>query len=140
MDHAERTHDVGYDLGVERGIVIRRDEVPVMFSRFADEPTAIARGWAEFEEVVGSPRGRRFYGAFDEAVGEYLACVQLREDDDPDALGLERGTLAGGRYLRVRLHGEPPGLYDRIAPTFELMTRRPDADPSRPGIEFYRRH
>jgi hypothetical protein len=27
-----------------------------------------------------------------------------------------------------------------IQPTFESMAQRPDRDPSRPQIEFYRRH
>ncbi len=34
---------------------------------------------------------------------ESRICVQFREGDDPDALGLELGTLPGGRYARVRL-------------------------------------
>jgi hypothetical protein len=51
---------------------------------------------------------------------------------------LETGTLPGGRYLQVRLQGEPPAVYELIGPTFERLTRRPDRDPSRPDIEFYR--
>ena len=40
-----------------------------MFRRVDDEPTAIGRRWAELEDAVGSLRGRKFYGAFDEAKG-----------------------------------------------------------------------
>ena len=71
--------------------------------------------------------------------GEYRICVQLREGDDPQAVGLEVGSLPGGRYARERLTGEPPRIYELIGPTFERLSRRPDRDPSRPGIEFYRR-
>ena len=88
----------------------------------------------------GPLRGRKFYGVFDAAGHEYRACVQNVEGDDAAALGLEQGTLPGGRYARVRLVGEPPGVYELIAPTFEQLAQRPDRDPSRPGIEFYRRH
>jgi hypothetical protein len=63
----------------------------------------------------------------------------FREDDDPGALGLETGTLPGGRYVRVRLEGEPPAVYGLIAPTFEKLAKRGDRDPARPEIEFYRR-
>jgi hypothetical protein len=122
----------------EREVFVERDEVPVMFRRVADLPAAIARAMAEVEEAVGL-RGRRYFGAFDAAAAEYRVCVQLRDGDDPRALGLEVGTLPGGRYLRVRLTGEPPGLYDLIGPTFEQLAQRPDRDPSRPEIEFYRR-
>lgn len=68
-----------------------------------------------------------------------LADVQFREGDESAALGLEVGTLPGGRYACVRLQGEPPGVYALIAPTFEKLAERADRDPSRPGIEFYRR-
>ena len=108
-----------------------------MFKRVADEQAAIARAMAEVEEAVGL-RGRKYYGAFDND-GEYRVCVELRDGDDPPALGLEVGTLPGGRYARVRLAGEPPEIYRHIAPAFERLSQRPDRDRSRPGIEFYRR-
>ena len=118
-------------------MVIERAETPVMFKRVADEASAISRGMQEVEEAVGL-RGRKYYGAFDNN-GEYRVCVQLRDDDDPQALGLEVGSLPGGRYALERLTGEPPDLYDLIGPTFERLSQRPDRDPARPAIEFYRR-
>ena len=122
-----------------RTTVVEREDVAVMFKRVADEQTAISRGWAEVEEAVGSLRGRKFYGVFDGARHEYRVCVQLREEDEPAGLGLETGTLPGGQYAQVRLQGEPPAVYERIAPTFERLARRHDHDPNRAGIEFYRR-
>lgn len=119
-------------------MIVERDAVAVMFKRVADEEAAIGEGIAAVEAAIGSLRGRKCYGAFED--GEYRACVQIRAGDDPAALGLEAGELPGGRYARVRLKGEPPGLYRRIAPAFERLAARPDRDPSRPGIEFYRRH
>ena len=121
----------------EQQVLIERDETPVMFKRVADEANAISRGMAEVEESVGL-RGRKYYGAFD-SEGEYWVCVQLREGDDPQAFGLEVGTLPGGRYARLRLTGEPPGVYELIGPTFARLSKRSDRDLSRPGIEFYRR-
>ena len=124
----------------EEAIIVERDDVVVMFKRTADEQESITRAWAELEDAVGSLRGRKFYGAFDEAAHEYRVCTELREGDDPDALGLERGTLPGGRYARVRLEGDPPGVYQRIAPAFQRLAQRPDHDPARLGIEYYMRH
>lgn len=109
-----------------------------MFKRVADEVAAIGQGIAEVEDAVGSLRGRKCYGAFEG--GEYRVCVQVREGDDAAALGLEVGELPGGRYARLRLKGEPPALYELIGPTFESLAQRADRDPTRPGIEFYRRH
>jgi hypothetical protein len=118
--------------------LLNRDETPVMFRRARDEPDAIRRAWAELEAAVGSLRGRKFFGAFEPATGEYRACAQLRHDDDPDSLGLEIGTLPGGPYLRARLQGEPPEIYERIAPTFDELVARAPCDETRPSIEFYR--
>ena len=92
------------------------------------------RGWAELEAIVGL-RGRHFYGVFD---GEYRVCAAVREGDD--GLELERGSIPGGRYLRERLHGEPPAVYERIGPTFAELEASADVDDSRPLIEHYRRY
>ena len=110
-----------------------------MFLRTEDEPGAIGRAWERLEALV-ELRGRKFFGAFDPSTREYRACVQLQEGDDPAALGLETGTLPGGRYLRVRLRGEPPEVYERIAPTFEALAEAAQPDATRPSIEFYRRN
>jgi hypothetical protein len=118
---------------------VARDEIDVMFIQTADDPAEFGPAFQRLEELVGT-RGRKFFGAFYSAAKEYRVCVQLQEGDDPAALGLERGTLPGGRYLRARLRGEPPAIYERIAPTFEELLKEADADETRPSIEFYRRH
>ena len=117
---------------------VERTETAVMFVRAEDEPGEIRRSWERLEGLVDL-RGRRFFGAFDPSTREYRACVQVRASDDPAALGLESGTLPGGRYLRARLRGEPPEVYERIAPTFTALLEIARPDPTRPSIEFYRR-
>jgi hypothetical protein len=118
---------------------VERAEVEVMFMRTRDMVEEMGPAWQRLEELVGT-RGRRFFGAFYPATGEYRVCVQMQEGDDPDSLGLEAGSLPGGRYLRTRLRGEPPALYERIKPTFEALAGSADSDEARPSIEFYRRH
>jgi hypothetical protein len=118
---------------------VERPEIEVLFLRTEDDPAAIGRGFERFEATIGL-RGRKFFGAYYPVTGEYRACVQAREGDDPAALELETGLLPGGRYLRTRLRGEPPQVYERIAPTFEALVQTTRPDESRPSIEFYRRH
>jgi len=118
--------------------VVDREETLVMGIRTTDDLHAIRSAWERLEEIVPL-RGRKFFAAVDTSASDYLACVQLRDDDDPAALGLEATTLPGGRYLRARLHGEPPELYDQIRPAFEALVEQTDPDNSRPSIEFYRR-
>jgi hypothetical protein len=123
-----------------REIVVEREDVEVLFARAASFPDGFADAWANLENVIGSLRGRKFYGAFHPQTADYWVCVELRPDDDVDALPLERTTLSGGRYLRARLEGEPPPLYERIAPAFAALDAHADTDPARPRLEFYRRH
>ena len=117
---------------------VDREEIEVQFVRVPDGLPHIRRAWDELEAVVAL-RGRRFYGAFDAIADDYRACVEVREGDEL-AAGLESGTLPGGRYLRARLRGRPPGLYERIGPTFDELTRQAKPDTSRPSLEHYRRH
>lgn len=120
--------------------VVEREDIAVLCLRVADELTEIQRAWPELERRMGSLRGRRFYGAADADEGWYRSCTAMREGDDPGALGLELWTLPGGRYLRTRLQGEPPAVYEEIGPTFERMAALAAVDPSRPWVEDYRRH
>jgi hypothetical protein len=123
----------------ETETLVDRGEVLVMLRYVPDEVPEIRRAWKAVEQALGSLRGRRFYGAFDPTTKQYAACVVLRPGDDPYALGLESGTLPGGKYARVRLKGEPPAVYELIPPTMERLAERPDRDPARPQLEFYRR-
>jgi hypothetical protein len=116
---------------------IDRDEIAVQFVRVPDGIEHIRRAWDELEAVVPL-RGRHFYGAFDPVAKDYRACVEVRDGDEL-VPGLESGTLPGGRYLRARLRGEPPAVYERIGPTFGEMTQEATPDESRPSLEHYRR-
>jgi hypothetical protein len=86
---------------------VDHEEVAVLFIRTADDVAEFGPAFQRLEEVVGL-RGRKYYGAFYPREKEYRACVEVKEGDDPQALGLESGTLPGGLYLWARLSGEPP--------------------------------
>lgn len=119
--------------------LVDREDVAVMLRHVPDEVPAIRRAWSEVEHALGSLRGRKFYGAFDPRTNQYAVCVVLQEGDDPRDLGLQPGMLPGGKYVRVRLRGEPPAVYDLIPKTMQSLANRPDRDPVRPQLEFYRR-
>jgi hypothetical protein len=117
---------------------VERNEIAVQFVRVPDLLEEIGRAWSELEAVVAL-RGRHFYGAYDPIADDYRACVEVREGDEL-APSLESGMLPGGRYLRTRLRGEPPGIYEEIKPTFDELIRQAKPDEARPSLEHYRRH
>jgi hypothetical protein len=117
--------------------VVVRNEVRVMYMRTSTAADQIRSGWDRMERLVGT-RGRHFYGALDQPTGEYWVCVEMKDGDDAAALGLETAILPGGKYLRARLRGEPPEVYDQIGPTFVALENERAPDPTRPEIEFYR--
>jgi hypothetical protein len=123
---------------LNESLTVEREEIAVQYVRVDDGIGEIRRAWDELEAAVGSLRGRRFYGAFYPHTDEYRACVELRPGDEP-LPSLALGRLPGGRYLRARLRGNPPAVYEQIGPTFEELARLAEPDHRRPSLEFYRR-
>ena len=73
---------------------VERDEIAVMFIRTPDDVEAFGPAFERLEGLVGL-RGRKFYGAFYPREKEYRACVEVKEGDDPEALGLESRDAPG---------------------------------------------
>jgi DNA gyrase inhibitor GyrI len=101
---------------------------------------AAQRAFGELESRLGTLRGRRFFGVFDPASREYLACVQTKGGEEAHALGLGQTVIPGGTYLRTTITGQPPAVYAQVGPTFEELEKQSRPDSNRPLIEFYRRH
>jgi hypothetical protein len=93
------------------------------------------------ESKLPTLKGRRFFGTFrmlDDGE-EYYACVDRVPTDDPAALGLEVGTIPGGRYIRRRVWDwESVVAAGKMKEISEEFARGYVLDPDRPSIEFYR--
>ena len=120
-------------------VVTERLETQVMFRKVRGEPEQIERAWRELESLVGSTRGRKFYGISNPAAGTYKVCVELREGDRAEELGLERGIVEGGPYLRMRLKQRSGSFRDKISAAFEELQQSSRRDRGRPRLEYYRR-
>ncbi|MGB9364783.1 MAG: hypothetical protein WCE79_02090 [Xanthobacteraceae bacterium] len=93
------------------------------------------RAFNVLEAKLASLKGRKFYGVV--IGGLYRACVEIEPDDEPDLLAYPTWTLPGGRFARHRI-ADWERHRDLIGPTFAALRARPDSDPNRPSIEFYR--
>ena len=118
---------------------VEREDLRVRYVEVPDEIGQIRLAWPQLESAVGSLRGRKFVAAFDPVSGWYRACVLSREDASSKELSLPEFTVPGGDFLRVRLRGDPPKIYDEIGPTYSRLESAGTRDDSRPSIESYRR-
>jgi hypothetical protein len=117
---------------------IQRPTITVIEQTTVDELGAIQAIWPSFERMVGL-RGRKMYARINERLNAYTVCTPLKANDRPDRLGVQLGTLPGGWYLRGRLVGEPPQIYQRIGDGMTELKAAAPSDDDRPLVEFYRR-
>jgi hypothetical protein len=133
MNDYPTSHDLG------RIDVVELDEAPALSRDVTLDIAAIQAAWPDFEGSFDSLQGRKMMGLFYGEDGVYrLSCVRLDRDHD-NPLGLDQTVIPGGSYLRLRLRGSAPSIYEDIAPAFDVLFEHADHDPQRPHIEYYRR-
>jgi hypothetical protein len=89
----------------------------------------------QLEAKLTTLKGRHFYGV---VVGtEYRACVAIGPEDDPARLPHPRWVIPGGKYVRRKLANWEEHRH-LIGTIMTELRGRPDSDPSRPCIEYYR--
>lgn len=115
------------------------NDVPMMYLVAEGGPAGARDAFNKLEGKLPSLRGRKFYGTFQPATGEYRACVAIESGDDPPRMGLATGVIPGGLFLREKLKNWMNRI-DEIGKTFIAMAEREKSrvDHSRPSVEFYR--
>jgi hypothetical protein len=121
--------------------IVDRQEVGVLRVRADMKGKGPKAAFDTLESKLPSLKGRRFYGTYrmlDDGE-EYYACVEKLPTEDPAALGLEAGTIPGGRYVRRRVWDwESVVAAGKMKEVSEEFARGYDLDSGRPSIEFYR--
>jgi len=116
--------------------IVEFDAVEVVFTKGEKGlpiPQQAPVAFDALEARLPTLKRKKFYGA---VIGdEYRACVAV--DDDTRALKLPRWVIPSGRYA-VHKIADWEQHRDEIGPTIGTLRSRPDLDPSRPIIEFYR--
>jgi hypothetical protein len=118
---------------------VTREDTAALSREVPLDLAAIQEAWPAFESAFDSLQGRRMMGLIDNRAGTYRLCTERLPRDRENPLGLDETTIPGGPYLRLRLIGDPPGVYGQIAAAFDELFEHADHDPTRPLIEFYRR-
>jgi hypothetical protein len=99
---------------------------------------SIQAGWPDFESRFTTLRGRTMMAVVWPEQGIYRLATAMRDEDDPDALGLRMGCLPGGGYLQLSLTAGGRGVHRLIGPAFEELHAHGEYDAARPCIEVYR--
>ena len=118
--------------------IVTLPDIPVMYVTGDKEQPIAQQAPAAFrtlEAKLPSLNRRKFYGV--NLGGEYRACVSIEGTDDLNALPHAQWTIPGGRYARRRIPNWGANIR-LIGPSFEELRTRPDSDPTRPSIEYYR--
>lgn len=124
----------------ELGVVtaLMRHDVAIMYLDVALDVDSIQAGWPDFESRFTSLRGRMMMAVVFPDRGVYRLATLMRDEDDPDALDLDMGVLAGGPYLQLSLEGDARSVHRHIGPAFVELRRLGKYDPGRPYVEVYR--
>lgn len=113
-------------------------DLPIMYLDVAFDVDAIAAGWPEFESRFPTRRGRRMVAVVFPERQIYRLATPMRDEDDPDLVGLRMGVLPGGPYLELTLSGDARSVHGGIGPAFEELRGLGRYDPTRPCVEVYR--
>ncbi|WP_029067982.1 effector binding domain-containing protein [Jonesia quinghaiensis] len=128
-------YPVAHSLG--RIDIVTLNHTPALSRDVNNDLAAVQSAWPEFEGMFDSLQGRKMMGLI---YNEFyrMATIRLERDRD-NTPALDETLIPGGKYLRLRLRGDAPAVYEKIAPAFEELFRRADHDAERPHIEHYRR-
>jgi len=108
-----------------------------MCVKAAGSTKGAGEAFKRLESKIPTMKGRRFYGTFNPFTDEYRACVQVREGEDAESMGLEDWTIPGGRYARQRVMDWNSKLPE-LPQIFMKLAEGKKVDRSRPSVELYR--
>ena len=118
--------------------IVTTEDVPVMYvAAKRGRPIAeqAPEAFKTLEAKLSSLKGRKFYGI---VIGdEYRACVAITPNDDASSLPHPTCTIPGGRYVRRKIENWEENLH-LIGTSVEELRQRPDFDPTRSCVEYYR--
>lgn len=129
---------VNTELGTLQEVYV--DKMVLFYMEAPNDIDSQKKVWPEFEAHFPSLSGRRMYGLDYADKKVYRVCSIKMESDKNETYGLETFDFEGGTYMRLRLKFDPPELYEKIGPAYQLLiTRYEDKiNWSLPFIESYK--
>ena len=112
--------------------------IPVMFVMASGGVAGAEEAFEKLKSAFKSLRGRKFYGAYQQKLNIYRACVAVRDVDNPKALGIDQWVIPCGKYMRRKIMNWKDHLSE-IGTITNGMAEENEGriDYSRPIVEYY---
>lgn len=119
---------------------VRIPELEFLYIEIPNDIESQSSAWPRFESAFPSLTGRKMYGLNYENKGIYRVCSLVLDIDKEERYGLEKFEFEGGQYVRLRLKYEPPILFEKIGPAYDLLISKYKEfiNYDRPIIEQYK--
>jgi len=131
-----------YESKIGKVSLVLMEEIDVFSKDVINQLTVIKEEWVRFENSFTSLKGRKLMGlAYGEpGNGIYRLCSTILPSDPIGEVTHEVKKVPGGYYLRHRITGTLPQLYDNIGTAFQLVfdNHIEIIDWERPTIEYYK--
>lgn len=126
------------ELGNVQKVYIPRMEF--LYNEIPNDVESQKKAWPRFESAFPSLTGRKMYGLNYENTGTYRVCSLVLDIDKGEQYELDKFEFEGGQYVRLRLKYEPPILFEKIGPAYDLLMSKYNEiiNYDRPIIEQYK--
>jgi hypothetical protein len=131
-------------LKTEMGIlsIIFMEDEEMWIKEIQNTNEEIQINWKTFPHIFPTLQGHKFYGFGTEqpGSGKYYLCSTISENDPKIINGLGKRKISFGNYVRYRLNGETPELFNHVGTAISYMLEKYGRyfDTKRPIMEYYR--
>ena len=129
---------INTELGIIQEVTV--EKMNFLYIEIPNDIDNQKKAWPTFEARFPSLTGRKMYGLdYGESI-LYRVCTLVLESDHGELFGFDQFEFEGGTYIRLRLKFDPPELYEKIGPAYQLLIGHYEEDInwSFPFIEHYK--
>lgn len=129
---------INTELGIIQEVTV--EKMNFLYIEIPNDIDNQKKAWPTFEARFPSLTGRKMYGLDYGESKLYRVCTLVLESDHGELFGFDQFEFEGGTYIRLRLKFDPPELYEKIGPAYQLLIGHYEEDInwSFPFIEYYK--
>ena len=110
---------INTELGIIQEVTV--EKMNFLYIEIPNDIDNQKKAWPTFEARFPSLTGRKMYGLDYGESKLYRVCTLVLESDHGELFGFDQFEFEGGTYIRLRLKFDPPELYEKIGPAYQLL-------------------